>query len=78
MFDDRYETHSEYNLIRQVFFSVMNNLLQHIMLFCQWPIFFTHSPTYISISVIKSYKNDKSFKHVYILLSKSRYIFIYL
>ena len=32
-------------------------------------IFLTHSPTYISISVIKSYKNDKSVKHVYILLS---------
>ena len=69
MFDDRYETRSEYNLIHHVFFSVMNNLLQHIMLFCQWPTFLILSPTYISISAIKSYKNHKSLKHVYILLS---------
>ena len=37
MFDDRYDTRSEYSLIRHGFFSVI-------------------SPTYISISVIKSYK----------------------
>ena len=42
MFDDRYETRSEYNLIRHVFFSVMNNLLQHIMLFVSGLIFLTH------------------------------------
>ena len=69
MFDDRYETRSEYNLMRHVFFSVMNNLLQRIMLFVGGLILLTHSPTYISTSVIKSYKNYKSFKHAYILLS---------
>ena len=42
----RYKTRSEYNLIRHVFFSVMNNLLQHIMLFCQWPNF-PHTLTHI-------------------------------
>ena len=51
------------------FFSVMNNLLQHIMLFVGGLIFLTDPPIYISTSIIKSYKNDKSVKHVYILLS---------
>ena len=46
MFDDKYETRSEYNLIRHVFFSVMTNLLQHIMLFCLWP-YFPHTLTHI-------------------------------
>ena len=45
MFDDTYETRSEYNLFRHVF-SEMNNLLQYIMLFCRWPNF-PHRPTHI-------------------------------
>ena len=70
MFDDRYETQSEYNLIRHVFFSVINSLLQYIMLFYQWPNF-PHPPIHIYhyFNVTKSYKNDKSIKCVYILLS---------
>ena len=52
IFDYRYKTSNGYNLIPHAF-SVINNLVQHIMLFCQWAII-PHPPTYININAIKS------------------------
>ena len=65
IFDYRYKTGNEYNLITHAF-SVINNLVQHIMLFCQWANI-PHPPTHPHISILMplSHKNDTSFKYIF-------------
>ena len=60
MFDYIYKTNNEYNLIPHAV-SVINNLVQHIILFCQW----ANIPHPLTVLMPLSHNNDTSFRYIF-------------